>query len=89
MSDLNKNLFSLISLKIGPFSSFFLHKNHILEFMIAVYPKKFIKCSLFSTLRKPSVNRKELWALTLVGTPWDNLELDPLAVLHLDNQLYV
>ena len=43
------------------------------------------KNSLFSTLREPSVNRKDLRALTLVGPTSHNLELDPLAVLHLDN----
>ena len=32
-------------------------------------------------------NRKDLWVLTLVGPPRDIPELDPLAVVHLDNQL--
>ena len=32
---------------------------------------------------------KHLWALSLEGTPRDNLEIDPLAVLHLDNWLYM
>ena len=40
-----------------------------------------------STSREPSVNRKDLRALTLVGPTRDNLVIDPLAVLHLDNQL--
>ena len=35
-----------------------------------------------------SVNRKGLRASTLVGLIWENPVLDPLAVLHLDNQLY-
>ena len=35
------------------------------------------------------MNRKDLLALTLVGPPRDNPELDPLAVLHLDNQLFM
>ena len=43
----------------------------------------------FSTLRKLSVNRKYLQALTLVGLPRGNPQPDPLAVLHLDNQLYI
>ena len=47
------------------------------------------KCSSFSTLREPSVNRKDLRAVTLVEPPKDNLEIDPLAVLHLNNQLYI
>ena len=34
------------------------------------------------------MNRKELQALTLVGPPRDNPEADPLAELHLNNQLY-
>ena len=42
-----------------------------------------------STLREPSVNRKDLRALTLVGPTRDNPEPDPLAVLHLDNRLYI
>ena len=46
------------------------------------------KCSLFSTLREHSVNRKDLQALTLVGPPRDNPEQDPLAILHLENRLY-
>ena len=41
--------------------------------------------SYFLTLREPSVNRRR--ALTLVGTPRDNPEVDPLALLHLGNQL--
>ena len=43
------------------------------------------KCSLFSTVREPSVNRKDLPGLTLVGPPKDIPELDPLAALHLNN----
>ena len=39
--------------------------------------------------REPSVNRKDLQALTLVGTPMDNWEPDPLAVLDPDNWLYM
>ena len=35
-----------------------------------------------------SVNRKDLQALTIVGTPRNNLEPDTLAELHLDNWLY-
>ena len=42
-------------------------------------------CSLFSALREPSVNRKYLQALTIVGLSRDYLEIDPLAVLHLYN----
>ena len=37
------------------------------------------------TLREPSVNRKDLRALTLVGPTRYNPILDPLAVLHLIN----
>ena len=33
------------------------------------------------------MNRKDLQDLTLVGPPRDNPEPDPLAVLHLNNQL--
>ena len=43
------------------------------------------KCSL----REPSVNSKDLRTLTLVGPAKDNPELDPLAVLHLDNRLFL
>ena len=61
----------------------------------------YIKCdnkiklvfSIFSykgtSIREPLVNRKDLQALTLVGPPKDNLEPDPLTVLHLDNRLYI
>ena len=46
------------------------------------------KCYFFSTLRKPSVNRKDLRELTLVGPTRNNLALDPLAVhLHHENWL--
>ena len=38
----------------------------------------------FSTLRKLAVHRKDL---ILVGPLKDNPESDPLAILHLDNQL--
>ena len=40
-----------------------------------------------STLREPSVHRKNLRALTLVGPPMANPEPDLLAVLHFDNPL--
>ena len=33
------------------------------------------------------MNRRDLQALTFVGPPTDNPELDPLALLHLDNQV--
>ena len=46
------------------------------------------KCSLFQTLWEPSVDRKDLQALTLVRPTRNNLVLDPLAVLNLDNRLY-
>ena len=46
---------------------------------------KSTKCSLFQTLSEPSVKRKSLRALTLVGPTWNNQLLDPLAALHLDN----
>ena len=32
---------------------------------------------------------EDLKGLTLVGPPWDNPETDPLAVLHLNNRLYI
>ena len=50
---------------------------------------KSTECSLFSNLRKPSVNRKDLRALTLVGPPRDMPELDPLGVVHLDKWLFI
>ena len=34
-------------------------------------------------------NRKDLQALALFEPPRDNLESDPLDVLHLDNRLYI
>ena len=50
---------------------------------------KSTKCSLFQTLWEPMLNKKEFQALTLVGPTWNNPVLDPLAVLHFDNQLYI
>ena len=41
---------------------------------------------LFSILREPSVDRKDLQALTLMVLTRDNPVLDPLAVLH---RLYI
>ena len=38
---------------------------------------------------EPSVNRKDLRALTLVGPTRDNLLLDTLPVLDLDNRLHI
>ena len=35
------------------------------------------------------MNRKDLRALTLLGPPSDNPEPDPLAELHLENQLFM
>ena len=46
-------------------------------------------CNFISTFKEPTANRKDLQALTLVGPPRDNLESDPLAVLHLDNWLFI
>ena len=47
------------------------------------------KYSLYQTLWELSVNRKDLQALTLLGPTQNNPVLDPLAVLHHDNQLYI
>ena len=46
-------------------------------------PKK--KVFFISTFSEPSVNRKDLPALTFVGPTMDNLVPDPLAVLLLNN----
>ena len=35
------------------------------------------------------MNREDLLALTLMEPTRDNPELDPLAILHLDNLLYI
>ena len=35
------------------------------------------------------MNRKDLQALTLLGSTTDNPVLDPLAVLHQDNLIYM
>ena len=39
----------------------------------------------FSTSGEPSLNRKDLQALTLVRPTRDNPVLDPIAVIHLNN----
>ena len=49
---------------------------------------KLSKLSIFSTLRGPSVHRKDWQALTLLEPTHNKPGLDPLAVLHLDNQLF-
>ena len=46
-------------------------------------------CSLFSIQKNFPVNRKDLRALTLMGLTWENPVPDPLAVKHLNNQLYI
>ena len=45
-------------------------------------------CTLFPTSGQPSVNRKDLTALTLAGHTSQHPVLDTLVVLHLDNRLY-
>ena len=42
-----------------------------------------------STLRETSVNKKDLRDLSLVGSPSDKPETDPLVVPHIDNQLKI
>ena len=42
-----------------------------------------------AALKTPEKDFQDLQALTLVGPPRDNPEIDPLAVLHLDNCLYM
>ena len=45
---------------------------------------------LYNTFNvEPLVNRKVLKASTLVGPPRNNPEPEPLAVLHLDNLLFM
>ena len=39
--------------------------------------------------REPSVNRKDLKVLTSEESRWNNPVLNPLAVLHLRNKLYL
>ena len=43
---------------------------------------------IFNT-REISVNKKDLWASTLVGLTCENPILDPLAVQYLENQQYI
>ena len=50
---------------------------------------KSTKLSLLATLRGPSVNRKDLQALTLVEPTRNKPALDPLAVLQLNNRLSI
>ena len=53
------------------------------------YSTKSTKCSLFQTTRDIVVNKTDLRALTLAGPTRKNPVQDPLAVLHLDNQLHI
>ena len=43
---------------------------------------------IFST-SEITVNRKELWASTLEGQTRENPKLEPLAVLHINYQIYI
>ena len=61
-------------------------KNHVLK-SGTLLCRYLNKCSLFTTLREPSVKLKDLQTLTLVGPTRDNSVLDPLAVLHLNYRL--
>ena len=65
------------------------HVSKILRHPVTILVTVLTKSDLFSTLREPAVNRKYLRALTLVGPTRNNLVLDLLAVLHLDNQLFI
>ena len=50
---------------------------------------KSTKHSLFQTTRELLVNKTDLQALTLVGPTRENRVLDTLAVLQLDNGLFI
>ena len=61
--------------------------KHCDYFSILVY--SLLTISLISTSGEPSVNRIDLLALTLAGPIWLKPALDPLAVHHPENQLYM
>ena len=48
-----------------------------------------IKVFFISNLRDPSVNRKDLQAISLEGPPRENPEPDLVAVVQLDNPLSI
>ena len=68
--------------------------NKFNQVVVVVVVVEFIRFTIswiswFSTLREPSVNKKDQRVLTLVGPPRNNPEPNPLAVLHLNNQLCI
>ena len=67
----------------------FIRSRHSVTIAVTDLTSPDILTNVFSTLRGPSVNRKDLQALTLMGPTRNNLVLDPLAVPHLDNRLYM
>ena len=62
------------------------NKFYLRTFHSQTTDNKSVRCPLFSASREYSVNRKYLRALTLVGSPRDIPEPDPLAERHLNNQ---
>ena len=56
--------------------------------MLLYVKTKSTKCPLFSIHGNSSVNKKDLRALTLEGLNRENLVIEPLAVQHLNNQLF-
>ena len=79
-----------ISLSIGNIAPKLLKFQHVNDRkLIYSATTKSTECSLFQTLRELSVNRKNLWALTLVGPTGVNPVPDPLALLHFNNLLYI
>ena len=75
----------------------FIPHRHPVTFLITAFIYySMISCSSYWTttncyfnLREHSANRKDLKALTLVGPPRNNPEPDYLALLHLDNRLFI
>ena len=59
----------------------------ILRQLIIKCDKKIKQPFFISTLREPSVNRKDFQALTRVGPLRYNPKSDPLVALHLDKRL--
>ena len=54
-----------------------------------IYRELYCMCFFRKKEGNFSASNKDLWALTLVGPARESLVLDPLAVQHIDIQIYI
>ena len=72
----------------GSLKQLFSHLMQLWQLEHKVWQQNQIGVLLVSTSGEPSVNRKYLQALALAGPTMKNPVPDPLAVLHLDNNVH-